>query len=122
MNKKLLIQSALSVAVISLLVATTSHNSMMSMNATMARTLPYAGVALLCILVATFLFEHAGDERDVMHQMTADRCALFTVMLVLGAAVFFDQLHETFNPWIIGALCAALLTKMVSRLVMYSKD
>ena len=122
MNKKLIIQSALSIVVMLLLVTTTSHNAQMSMNVMMAQTLPYAGVALLCILIATFLFEQTGDERDVIHQMTADRCALFTVMLVLGAAVFFDQLHETFNPWIVGALCAALLTKMVSRLLMYVRD
>ncbi len=122
MNTKLIIQSVISIVVVIILLITTSHNSMMSMNAMIAHTLPYASIALICTLIAMFLFEHRGDERDESHKRIADRYALFIVMLVLGIGVFVDQLHETFNPWMVGALSAAILAKMINRVVLYFKN
>jgi Mg2+/citrate symporter len=95
---------------------------MMSMNPMIAHTLPYATIVLVATLVAIFLFEGKGDERDMMHRASTDRYVLFVVMLLLAAGVFIDQLHETFNPWMVGALCAAIVVKTISRVAMYFKD
>ena len=122
MNKKLLLQSIVSCVTIIVLLISTSHNSMMSMNAMIAHTIPYAMIVLISVLVISFVFEITEDERENTHIMKADRYALFAVILVLGTGIFLDQLSEIFNPWMVGALCTILFVKMVSRLVLYYKN
>jgi low temperature requirement protein LtrA len=115
MNNYFKIQTLVAAITIALLIFATKINSMPNMDPDFVETLPYALLAFVAVLVGLFVFERRGDERDVLHRHIADRCALFAVIAVLGVGIFVDQLHQVCNPWMVGALVAAIVTKIISR-------
>ncbi len=119
--KKLLLQSCLSLMVITLMFATMIHNSMMSMNPMISKTLPYALVVLLCGICISFIMEHGGDEREELHKMLIDRYLLLFVTLSLTGKIFTDQLYETYTPWVVYTLVVVIVAKAGLRVYYYLK-
>ena len=71
-------------------------------------------LVILFVVFAGFLWkETRGDEREQLHKFIASRFAYFAAITVLIIAVILQNAQNAIDPWIIIALCIALLAKIV---------
>ncbi len=63
--------------------------------------------------------EGEGDERENLHRMFADRIAYLTGSGLLLAGIVVQELSHSLDPWLIYALAAMIIAKVVARI--YSK-
>jgi ABC-type Fe3+-siderophore transport system permease subunit len=76
---------------------------------------------VLYIAFATFLWkENEGDEREQFHRLFADRIAYLVGSAVLLIGIVLGELQHALNPWLILALAAMVLAKVVG--LMYGKN
>lgn len=72
--------------------------------------------ALLAVVYAGFVWNEAqGDEREVLHRMLAGRAAFLTSVAVLTAALLYQGVTHTIDPWIPAALALTILAKLIAR-------
>ena len=71
-------------------------------------------LVILFIVFAGFLWkETPGDEREQLHKFIASRIAYFVVISTLIIGIVIQNSQGRIDPWIIIALCIALLAKIL---------
>ena len=76
-------------------------------------------VALFAFYISFFWREKASDEREELHRMVAGRYAFFAGSGVLILGVVVESLQHDLDAWLVFALLAMIITKVIGRL--YSK-
>jgi heme O synthase-like polyprenyltransferase len=72
------------------------------------------GMVVLYVAFATFLWrENGGDERENLHRMFADRIAYLAGSAILLFGIIIGELNHSLNPWLIGALAAMVIAKVI---------
>ena len=72
---------------------------------------------VLFIMFAGFLWkEKPGDEREQLHKFIASRFAYFSVVATLIAGVVLQSFKGEIDPWLVIAICIALLAKIIGLL------
>ena len=75
---------------------------------------------VLFIAFATFLWkENSGDEREQYHRLFADRIAYLAGSALLLLGIVIGELQHALDPWLIFALAAMVVAKVVG--LIYSK-
>ncbi|MEK7543515.1 MAG: hypothetical protein AAB557_01465 [Patescibacteria group bacterium] len=70
-------------------------------------------LVVLFIIFAGLLWKEApGDEREQFHKFIASRFAYFAVIATLIFGVVFQSFKGEIDPWLIIAVCIALLAKI----------
>ncbi len=92
-------------------------------------TMPSSVVSMLTLgLILAFLAfsalifrEHTSDERESLHRLVSGRISYLVGVgtLIIGIIVQ-ASLHEI-DPWLVIALCAMVLSKLVSRIYSQSR-
>jgi hypothetical protein len=83
---------------------------------TMNQMVPLTFATVLLVTWAGFvMFEATGDERELLHRMHAGRAAYLAGLAVLTLALVVQGLSHTIDPWILGALGAMVVSKIVAR-------
>ncbi len=59
--------------------------------------------------------EQASDERDEVHIQKSGRVSFFVGMSVLVIGIVVQALKHDIDPWLLYALSAMVLTKLISR-------
>ncbi len=59
--------------------------------------------------------EHASDEREVLHIGKAGRWSFFSGAAVLVIGIVVQAMQHDIDPWLLYALSAMVLAKLVSR-------
>lgn len=75
--------------------------------------LPTLAAVTALIVVALSLAEGRGDERAELHRALASRYAFLLGLSVLAAGTLWQTYAHTLDPWLIGALVAVTLGKIV---------
>jgi hypothetical protein len=115
MNKNVILQliSAVVLAVIALFLVDPMHAWMPDM----PHEVILAGAVVVFGAIAIFVFsENKGDERDVAHRASAGRAAFFAGGTVLLVAIIAEGLSGLPDPWLVFALVAMVLGKVIMRL------
>lgn len=69
---------------------------------------------VLFIVFAGFLWrETPGDEREQLHKFIASRFAYFAAIAALITGVVLQSFQGQIDPWLIYAICIALLAKIL---------
>lgn len=91
----------------------------------MPSTVLYMALAGLIILVAIFVGlvwrEHTNDEREELHRFVASRFAYIVGIVILTIGVALESLGHTPNVWLVSALGAMVLAKLVGHLYSRSR-
>ncbi len=61
------------------------------------------------------LREKARDERDVLHRMLAARAAFFVGTLLMTIGIYVGAQKDAIDLWLVAALVAMVLTKIIAR-------
>ncbi len=70
-------------------------------------------LGILFIVFSGFLWkEKPGDEREQLHKFIASRFAYFAVITTLIIGVIVQYFTDKIDPWLIVAVCIALLAKI----------
>lgn len=120
--KRLVIQLAVSVVVIATLVLLYFKNGMMHMNSMMQAATTYTLIVGMCLLFGMFLFESAGDERELHHRNISDRRALFVAFAILAASMVYGQMMGSFDIFTLLAIAGIIITKAVSRIIEFIRN
>jgi hypothetical protein len=81
------------------------------------RMLALLGAAALAFVWAGFvLYEHAQDERELLHKMHAGRVAYLSGIALLTLALVVQGLGHAIDPWIAAALAVMVISKLAARL------
>ena len=88
----------------------------MEMKSTLEMAVPTLIVAAALIVLAFALAEGRGDERDALHRYLASRAAFLLGLVVLAAGTLWETYHQVLDPWLIGALAAMTLGKLIGLL------
>lgn len=79
-------------------------------------------LAVLFIIFAGLLWrETPGDEREQLHKFIASRFAYFAVIAALLIGVIVQSFKGELDPWLVIAVCIALLAKILGFLYGYIK-
>lgn len=78
--------------------------------------LPSLLAAGALILLAVGLAEGKGDERAVLHRHLASRAAFLLGLAVLSVGTLWQTYRHAIDPWLIGALGAMTLGKIIGLL------
>ncbi len=79
-------------------------------------------LAVFFIIFAGLLWREApGDEREQFHKFIASRFAYFTVIATLVVGVVIQSFKGEIDPWLIIAICIALLAKIFGRIYGHIK-
>ncbi len=70
---------------------------------------------LLLVWAGFVMYEKGGDERELVHRMNAGRVAYLSGLGVLTLALIVQGLSHAIDPWILGALGAMVVTKLIAR-------
>lgn len=73
-------------------------------------------VLLFALLAGALLKERAGDERENLHRMLADRFGFLAGAGALTLIAAIQSFRHSVDPWLIGALGIMILAKMVGLL------
>ncbi len=77
-------------------------------------------ITALFIIFAAFLWKESdGDERENFHRLFADRMAYLTGSGVLILAMVAGELAHVIDPWLIFALAAMIVAKVLA--LIYTK-
>ena len=87
----------------------------------LTHTLPYASIVILCILALLYFLHSEGDEREKINALYADRFAVSVIFVMFSIKLFIDQLHETYDYWVIYPLVAIVFIQISSRVWFYFK-
>lgn len=77
---------------------------------------------VVCLLIAFGLYsvfvlrEKAADERDVLHRMFAARAAFFVGTTILTLGIFIGAQNDSVDVWLVAALVAMILAKILTRI------
>ncbi len=75
------------------------------------------GLILAFLTFAAFLLkEKSSDEREERHILTAGRISYLVGVAVLVIGVIVQGMAHNIDPWLVFALCAMLLAKLLSRI------
>lgn len=69
-------------------------------------------VVIFTILAGLLWKETPGDEREQLHKFIASRLAYFAVIATLIVGVIFQSFKGEIDPWLVIAVCIALLAKI----------
>lgn len=79
-------------------------------------------LVLLFIVFAALLWkEKPGDEREQLHKFIASRFAYFAGITVLVIGIIYQSLNYAIDPWLVIAVNAMLLAKIVGRIYGHFK-
>ncbi len=79
-------------------------------------------LAILFIIFAGLLWkETPGDEREQLHKFIASRVAYFAAIATLIAGVIFQSFKGEIDPWLVIAICIALIAKILGLIYGYIK-
>lgn len=78
-------------------------------------------VVLFIIFAGLLWKETPGDEREQLHKFIASRFAYFAVITTLIIGIIFQSLRSEIDPWLIIAICIALLAKILGLVYGYLK-
>lgn len=86
----------------------------------MPSPLAYTGIAALAVVATVFAGlirgEENGDEREVALRASAARVGYLAGVIILTGAIALSVLvGERANPWIVAALGAMVITRVISR-------
>lgn len=70
-------------------------------------------VVLFIIFTGALWRETPGDEREQLHKFIASRFAYFAAVATLIIGVVVQSFHGEIDPWLIIAICIALLAKII---------
>ncbi len=70
-------------------------------------------VLLFALLAGVLLRERAGDEREELHRMFADRFGFLAGAGTLAIITAIQSFRHNVDPWLVGALGVMILAKMV---------
>lgn len=70
-------------------------------------------IVLFIIFAGLLWKETPGDEREQLHKFIASRFAYFAVITTLILGVIFQSFKGKIDPWLIIAICIALIAKIV---------
>lgn len=80
------------------------------------------GIAVLSLLFISFVWkETAQDERENLHRLLAGRTAFLAGAGILLLGITMQTLQHRLDPWLVVALGAMVLTKLVTRWYSRSK-
>lgn len=72
-------------------------------------------VAVLGALAGLFYRETAGDEREATHRMLADRAGFLIGAIILVTGLIYQGVSHTVDYWLVIALVAMVVGKIVVR-------
>jgi hypothetical protein len=75
-------------------------------------------VVLLTIWAGFIMYEHAEDERELIHTMHAGRVAYLSGIAILTLALLVQGFSHAIDPWIPVALAVMVLSKLTARLYL----
>lgn len=78
--------------------------------------LPTLAAVGALVVLAFALAEGRGDERAALHRYMASRAAFLLGLAVLAAGTLWQTYTHTLDPWLVGALVAVTLGKLVGLL------
>lgn len=78
-------------------------------------------VVLFIIFAGLLWKETPGDEREQLHKFIASRLAYFAVIATLIFGVIFQSFKGEVDPFLIIAICIALLAKTLGLIYGYIK-
>jgi len=70
-------------------------------------------IVLFIIFAGLLWKETPGDEREQLHKFIASRFAYFALITTLITAVIFQSFKGEIDPWLVIAICIALLAKIL---------
>ena len=88
----------------------------MDMEPMLAMILPTLAAVGALIVLAFALAEGRGDERAVLHRYLASRAAFLLGLAVLALGTLWQTYTHSLDPWLLGALIAVTLGKIVGLL------
>lgn len=75
------------------------------------------GFILAFLIFAAFIIrEKSSDERESLHILKAGRLSYLTGVGVLVLGIIFQALKHEVDPWLVLAICAMTLSKIISRI------
>jgi len=78
---------------------------------------------IIFLIFSAFIWkEKAVDERDHLHILNAGRISFFVGATVLVIGIFFQSLEHEIDPFLIYALMAMILAKIVMRVFSHLKQ
>jgi hypothetical protein len=80
-----------------------------------------SATVLLVVWSGFVMFESAVDEREALHRMYAGRAAYLAGIAILTAALLFQGLTDSIDPWLAASLGVMVLVKMGARLFYESR-
>ena len=84
---------------------------------TMAHMTLLAGAVVVFGLFSSFVLrEHAGDEREDIHRMFADRIAFLAGAAMLTVGILYQIYYDMLDVWLVAVLVVMILTKIAMRL------
>lgn len=78
-------------------------------------------LALFVIFTGVLWKEKSGDEREQLHKFIASRFAYFAAISTLIIAIVVQSFQKAIDPWLIIAICVALLAKIAGLIYGYFK-
>ena len=78
-------------------------------------------IVLFIIFTGFFWKETPGDEREQFHKFIASRFSYFAVIATLIFGVILQSFKGEIDPWLIIAICVALLAKILGLVYGYIK-
>lgn len=80
-------------------------------------SLMVVGLIVAFLTFAGFLLrEKSADEREELHVKTAGRISYLVGVAVLIIGIILQGLNHNIDQWLVIALCAMVLTKLLSRI------
>ena len=81
-----------------------------------------AGLVVIFGIFSGLLWrERGGDEREQWHRMLADRFGYLAGALVLVIGVLIESLKHELNLWLVGALGAMILVRIIGFIYSQTK-
>jgi len=84
---------------------------------TMAHMTVLAGAVVVFGLFSSFILrEQAGDEREDIHRMFADRVAFLVGASMLTIGIIYQSYYDMLDVWLVAVLVAMIVAKIASRI------
>ena len=113
-------EAIISVVLIALLVFFLNPLELMMPQSIHAIMIPLL-VVLFIVFAGVIWKESPGDEREQLHKFIASRFAYFAAIATLIIAIVAQSFQKAIDPWLIIAICVALLAKIVGLIYGYVK-
>src|SRR3990167_4347974 len=111
------ISSVIILAIAILFLKSESLSMPMSMQSTLI-----LGFIVAFLTFAAYIFrEKSSDERESVHILTAGRISYLVGVGALILGIIFQALEHNIDPWLVIALCAMIVSKLLSRIYSHFK-